>query len=190
MGCTNSTQQPPPQKLTAQNRGRNRSRYSDRDNTPSRARLSPPGPIKREDAFNYGQGTPGSLVAPSSSSRSHIEEPTRLKAGAGTAPSNHPRNPLLPPLGYVRSLKTRKAWTYFASRGPDCSVGSYHRVAGTGYTSGLPPAWDRVANRVAERGPDGGLTKESVQKSLAANLKNEEWMKANVGSFLNAGKRR
>lgn len=43
-------------------------------------------------------------------------------------------------------------------------------------------------NRVADRGDVGGLTKESVEKSLAANLKNEEWMKSNVGSFLNAGK--
>lgn len=129
MGCIDSKQTSPPQKQAAQNRGRDRSKYSDSDNAASRAQLPPPKPIQREDAFNYG-------------------------------------------------------------RCPDGCTGSTERVADTGSTSGLPPAWDRMATRVAERGPGDGLTKESVEKSLAASLENEEWVKTNVGRFLNAGKGR
>lgn len=45
-----------------------------------------------------------------------------------------------------------------------------------------------MANRVANRGDSGQLTQASVDKSLAANLKNDEWVKTNVNSFLNAGR--
>jgi hypothetical protein len=46
-----------------------------------------------------------------------------------------------------------------------------------------------MANWVADRGDVGNLPQAAVDKSLAANLRDEERLKTNMGCFLNAGKK-
>lgn len=97
MGCAGSKQEA---HKGNKNPGRTRNRYSDSD-SPSRAQLPPPKPVKREDAFNHGRPQDSETVPAGWSRSRHVNEPTRSRTDRGTGFS------LAPPTGYPGYVRDR-----------------------------------------------------------------------------------
>ncbi|OIW33855.1 hypothetical protein CONLIGDRAFT_667083 [Coniochaeta ligniaria NRRL 30616] len=170
MGCTSSKQQSSKEETSVPNHGGNRHE------------LTPAKPIKSADAYKHTRSADHEAV-PAGWSHRTVNEPTRSKTATGRSVS------LAPPTGFPGYPRRAVARILGPDSAAEPSDRAQSRITEGTSATGLTPAWDRVANRVADRGDAGHLTKASVDESLAHNLSNGEWMKTNLNSFVNNPKK-